>query len=100
MARLAAVQPLPRGERLARCHREGRRITRRAWNLMLCSSVLGALSEIAEQEAEPSWSAARWREYAAPLRKCREQRQRLRSELKRIPFAARLAAMLDHRGEP
>ena len=49
-ARLMAVQPLPRGERLACRYASDRRPTKRAWNLMLRSRVIGALAEFLERE--------------------------------------------------
>ena len=106
MARLAAAQPLPRGERLATWlgSKSRERFPLPLWRRLLrCSPFAHHIVQLAWPtigEDEPSKAATLVRRWAAPLRRCREQRQRLRAELRRIPFAARLAAMLDHRGEP
>lgn len=120
MSRLAAVQPMPRGERLALCYGADRYPPRRAWDLLFRSRTLSALAEAIEQDEPRFGATALWREYAAPLRKCREELQGLknagrlnhslmdilekenillRAELQRIPPASRAAAVLDE-GEP
>ena len=105
MAQLLAVEPLPRGERLARAHETrcwaepepGDSVYRERpdplWYLLLeRGNFVGPLDQvfIFLTAAE---SAALWREYAAPLRRAREERKRLRAE------NARLRAALEERGK-
>lgn len=78
MAQLMAVEALPRGERMARFTTDGvySACLDPLWlRLAEHGTVVGALLE-REGECEDDKAAARlWREYAAPLRKAREQRQ-------------------------
>lgn len=87
MQRLAAAQPLPRGERLARSHDpfwwaqakpptvDPRERPDPLWYALLeRGSVVGPLDNAFVMQAAVE-SAALWREYAAPLRRCREERQ-------------------------
>lgn len=86
MQRLMAVEALPRGERMARFTTEGvySACLDPLWlRLAERGTVVGALLE-REGECEDDKAAARlWREYAAPLRKAREDRMRLRTALTR-----------------
>lgn len=76
MTRLLAVEPLPRGERMARefdAYQPGcAPRSARWWRWMINSLYLARV-----------WGegSSGIRAHAAPLRRCREQRQRLRAEL-------------------
>ena len=78
MAQLMAMEALPRGERMARFTLEGvySACLDPLWlRLAERGTVVGALLE-SEGDCEDDKAAARlWREYAAPLRKAREERR-------------------------
>lgn len=78
MQRLMAVQPMPRGERMVQFTTEGvyTACLDPLWlRLAERGTVVGALLE-REGECEDDKAAARlWRDYAAPLRKAREERR-------------------------
>lgn len=86
MTQFMAVAPMPRGERMAQFTTEGVYSTclDPLWlRLAERGAVVGALLE-REGECEDDRAAATlWREYAAPLRKAREERMRLRMALAR-----------------
>lgn len=90
MERLVAVEPLPRGERLSRwSEAECCPPRKRTWNLLCRSSVLGVLHD-ALYEDPPSSRAWFWRHYAAPLRRCREERKQFRIEMNFWASSARV----------
>lgn len=95
MQRLASIQPLPRGERLANIAgvfkmTEARRTLMLQWawrtNALGSRSTVAAIlwslaSRALNSENESVRNIARWRDYAAPLRKTREENRRLRAEI-------------------
>ena len=85
MRQLRAARPMPRGERLARfCEGlEGRtRFTIPLWDRLLeRGGVVGPLDAAYCLQTAVE-TAASWRAFAEPLRKCREQRQAWREKAK------------------
>jgi hypothetical protein len=89
MMRLQAVEPMPRGERLARMiedppkNGDGHtdRMLYPLWDRMIDRGrILLPLDDVFALETAAQ-AAALWRSYAAPLRRCREERKRLRQKL-------------------
>ena len=79
MERIAAVQPLPRGERLARTlernpANRGEVLPDREWRRLLVNSM--ALLYVAA-----TYSREQVMRFATPLRRCREERKRLYKEV-------------------
>lgn len=83
MARLMSVEALPRGERLAKWYAGGCRRWRYAallWERLFMASIILAAIESSLESCPMSLEerSARWRAYAAPLRKARKDRQATR----------------------
>ena len=79
MTRLESVQPLPRGERMARTlerspANRGEVLPDREWRRLLVDSM--ALLYVAA-----TYSREKVLRYASPLRRCREERKRLYKEV-------------------
>lgn len=86
MSRLLAVEPLPRGERLARFYVTRMRQPWGRWRGLLCDSpVLWAVDGyVTDLAMDMGWI---WRAYAAPLRRCREERKAALARIRELERA-------------
>lgn len=81
MEQLLSIEPLPRGERLARWYEQHPKYDLRAWlrdgwcpwRLIHQSYYLSVLEYSLEVFADANKKAEFWRNYAAPLRRCRDK---------------------------